>query len=214
MRRAAWLLAALAACNEETPPPAGAPAPGAALRFVDVAAESGVVAPTWCGRPERPHLLESGGSGLALFDPDEDGDLDLFLVNGWRLAGREVVERGRDVYYANDGHGTFADQTERAGLGDDGWGQGVEVGDVNGDGHADVFVTNFGPDSLSLGQGDGRFGPAAHAPGSTAGRPARRCSTPRTTATSTSTSRATSRARSTTCSGPSPRSTEIGRAHV
>lgn len=165
MRRAAWLLAALAACNEKLPPAEGAPPDAPPLHFVDAAASSGVVATTWCGRPERPHLAESGGSGLALFDPDEDGDLDLYLVNGWRLAGREVVERGRNVYYANRGDGTFEDETASAGLGDDGWGQGVEVGDVNGDGHADVFVTNFGPDSLYLGRGGARFDPAASAPG-------------------------------------------------
>src|SRR5262245_53763234 len=165
MRRAGWLLVALAACREETQPPASPSSAAPGLRFVDVAAAAGVVAPTWCGRPEKPHLLESGGTGLALFDPDEDGDLDLYLVNGWRLQGAEVVERGRDVYYANRGDGTFADETERTGLGDDGWGTGVEVGDVNGDGHADVFVANFGPDSLYVARGDGTFARAPELPG-------------------------------------------------
>jgi len=123
------------------------------------------VAPIWCGRPEKPHILESGGSGLALFDPDEDGDLDLFLVNGWRLEGASVVERGRDILYANRGDGTFVDETEHSGLGDEGWGAGVEVGDADGDGHADVFVTNFGPDALYLNRGGGSFAPAPSPPG-------------------------------------------------
>src|SRR6185295_15299321 len=145
------------ACREETAPPASSVETLPPLRFVDAAAAAGVVAPTWCGRPEKPHILESGGTGLALFDHGEDGDLDLFLVNGWRLDGSEVVERGRDVFYANRGDGSFVDETERTGLGDDGWGTGVEVGDVNGDGHEDVFVTNFGPDSMYLARADGSF---------------------------------------------------------
>jgi hypothetical protein len=153
MRRAgaAPLLLALVACKDESPEPSAAPSPAAAepaLWFEDVAAAAGVMAPTWCGRPEKPHILESGGTGVALFDREEDGDLDLFLVNGWRLAGHEVKERGRDVYYANRGDGEFVDETERSGLGDDRWGTGVEVGDVDGDGAVDVYVTNFGPDAL------------------------------------------------------------------
>ena len=69
-------------------------AAAAELRFVDMAPAAGVTAPTWCGRPEKPHILESGGTGLALFDYDGDGDLDLYLVNGWRLEGNRVAERG------------------------------------------------------------------------------------------------------------------------
>ena len=50
--------------------------------FVDIAAEAGVVAPTWCGRDDKPHIMESNGTGLGLLDYDADGDLDLYLVNG------------------------------------------------------------------------------------------------------------------------------------
>lgn len=174
--RSAWLLLALVACRDESEPPrananpAATPAPnpgaaGAPLRFVDATREAGLEAPTWCGRPEKPHILESGGAGLALFDREQDGDLDLFLVNGWRLAGEEVLERGRDVLYANRGDGTFLDESTQAGIADEAWGTGAEVGDVDGDGDTDVFVSNFGPDALLLNRGDGRFAPAANAPG-------------------------------------------------
>ncbi len=175
VRASHGLACALIACIACGRPdaPAAPPAPSAAsaappaelLRFVDVAAASGVNAITWCGRAEKPHILESGGSGLALFDADRDGDLDLYLVNGWRLEGEQVVERCRNVFYRNRGDGTFDDDTQRSGLGDDGWGCGVEVGDVDGDGALDVFVTNFGPDVLYLGRGDGTFARAEHSPG-------------------------------------------------
>jgi hypothetical protein len=142
-------------------------APGAAageLRFTDIAAASGVSAPTWCGRPEKPHIMESNGTGLALLDYDGDGDLDLYLVNGWRLEADRVAERGVNRLYRNDGAESFADVTERAGVGDDGWGSGVGVGDIDGDGDADLMVTNFGPDVLYRNRGDGSFEVVANGP--------------------------------------------------
>lgn len=135
------------------------------LRFVDKAAAAGLQATTWAGRPERPHLLESGGSGAALFDYDGDHDLDVYLVNGWRLNGERVVERGRNRLFRNRGDGHFDDVTEQAGVGDDGWGAGVAVGDVDADGDEDLFVTNFGPDVLYLNGGDGTFSRQATPPG-------------------------------------------------
>ncbi len=140
-------------------------AAAAELRFVDIAAPAGVTAPTWCGRPEKPHIMESNGTGLAVLDYDGDGDLDLYLVNGWRLEGSRVAERGVNRLYRNEGDGTFADVTARAGVGDDGWGSGVGVGDVDGDGAPDLMVTNFGADVLYRNRGDGTFEPLADGPG-------------------------------------------------
>lgn len=151
-------LAVMLGCRE---PKATAPQ----LQFVDIGFESGLVHPAWCGRVDKPHLLESGGSGLALLDYDGDGDMDLYLVNGWRLEGSEVIEKGANRLYRNRGDGSFEDVTSEAGVGDDGWGCGVAVGDPDGDGDPDMFVTNFGRDVLYLNQGDGRFQRAENAPG-------------------------------------------------
>ncbi len=145
--------------------PAGAASPDAApsppFHFVDVAREAGLVHPTWCGGEEKPHLLEEGGTGLGLVDYDGDGDLDLYLVNGWKLDGSEdgseVVERGEDRLYRNRGDGTFEDVTGRAGLGSTEWGVGIAAGDVDGDGWTDLFVSNFGPDVLYRNRRDGTF---------------------------------------------------------
>jgi len=160
-----------AASATPSPPAATADRPAAeperppsALRFVDVAREAGLTAPTWCGGKEKPHILESGGTGLGLVDYDGDGDLDLYLVNGWRLDGSEVAERGRDRLYRNRGDGTFEDVTEEAGLGWDGWGTGIAAGDVDGDGWTDLFLSNFGPDVLYRNRGDGTFERVPDAP--------------------------------------------------
>ncbi len=165
MRRAPAVL--LAALTVAAPVAGGVEAP---FHFVDISADAGVTAPTWCGGKDKPHILESGGTGLALFDYDRDGDLDLYLVNGWRLDGPKVAERGRNVLYRNRGAGadgtvSFEDVTAEAGVGDDGWGCGVAVGDIDGDAWPDLLVTNFGADVLYRNQGGGRFTAVADGPG-------------------------------------------------
>jgi hypothetical protein len=162
-----WILVPvllLSACGSDDAPPQAEAPPEAPFHFVDVAAEAGVTAPTWCGGETKPHLLESGGTGLAFVDYDADGDLDLYLVNGWRLDGSRVVERGKNVLYRNRGDGSFEDATAEAGVGDEGWGCGVAVGDADGDALPDLYVSNFGPDVLYRNRGDGSFEELAGAP--------------------------------------------------
>jgi hypothetical protein len=151
---------------QSPPPAAAAPAPaGPRFVFRDVAKAAGIDAVAWCGRKEKPHLLESAGCGLALLDYDGDGRLDAYVVTAWRMDGRTVVERTRNRLYRNRGDGTFEDVTDRAGVGDDGWGQAVAVGDVDSDGRPDLFVSNFGPDVLYRNRGDGTFEAVADPPG-------------------------------------------------
>ncbi|MHC4821112.1 MAG: FG-GAP repeat domain-containing protein, partial [Planctomycetota bacterium] len=102
---------------------------------------------------------------MALVDYDGDGDLDVYLVSGWHLRGSEIVERTPNRLYRNRGDGTFEDVTAESGTGDTGWGCGVAVGDVDGDGWPDLHVTNFGPDVLFRNAGDGTFERVEASPG-------------------------------------------------
>ncbi len=137
----------------------GFPPPAVAhFRFVDVAAEAGVTRVVLSGRPGKDHLLDSAGTGAAFLDYDRDGRLDLYVVNGWRLDGARVVERGRNALYHGLPGGRFEDVTDRAGVvGDGAWGAGVAVADYDADGRPDLFVTNFGSNALYRNRGDGTF---------------------------------------------------------
>jgi hypothetical protein len=142
-------------------------APPAGPRFVDVAAEAGLQSVVYSGGTEKDHLLESVGCGLAWIDYDDDGWLDLYLVNGWALDEEPsgVRIRGRNALYRNLGHGRFADVTQAAGGGDDGWGCGVCAGDYDRDGNIDLYITNFGANRLYRNRGDGTFEETSEAAG-------------------------------------------------
>ena len=129
------------------------------VEFVDVASKAGLNQKTiFGGEKKNKYLLETTGCGAAFFDFDNDGWLDIFLVNGTRFeatypAGRAPTCR----LYKNNRDGTFTDVTARSGLARSGWGQGVCAGDYNNDGHEDLFVTYWGDCSLFRNNGDGTF---------------------------------------------------------
>jgi hypothetical protein len=162
-RRLAPALLLLAACDghDVAPAPgrsAATAAPPARFQFVDIAAAAGLTRTTWAGRPDKDHLLDSAGTGVALLDFDRDGQLDVFVVSGWRVEGSQVLERGRHALYRGRGDGTFEDVTDAAGVGGRGdWGCGVAVADADGDGWPDVLVTSFGSLALYHNRGDGTF---------------------------------------------------------
>lgn len=127
--------------------------------FVNVADEAGLTTVLYCGGTDKNHILESVGSGCAWIDFDEDGRLDLYLVNAWALddSPRRVREKGRNALYRNAGQGRFEDVTVQAGVGGNDWGCGVCAADFDNDGHVDLYVTNFGPSRLYRNRGNGTF---------------------------------------------------------
>ncbi|MSO23100.1 MAG: CRTAC1 family protein [Acidobacteria bacterium] len=130
----------------------------AVANFVDIAARAGLTAKTIIGGVNRKeYILETTGGGVALFDYDNDGWLDIFLVNGSRLEGFKPGEEPTNHLYRNNRDGTFTDVTQKAGLVHHGWGQGVCVADVDGDGNLDLFVTYYGQNVLYHNNGDGTF---------------------------------------------------------
>jgi hypothetical protein len=124
--------------------------------FTDVARELGidfVQDPGTEGKYMTPEVM---GSGAAFFDYDNDGDLDVFLVQAGPLP-ETGKPRPPDRLYRQNRDGKFTDVTQESGLGDTGYGTGVSVGDFDNDGFVDVFVTNYGPNSLYRNLGNGRF---------------------------------------------------------
>jgi hypothetical protein len=147
------LLALLAAgCERDRAAPDVAVTP---FRFTDVTAASGLDLVTTSGRTPATQILEVTGGGLALIDYDGDGDLDVFVPNG---ATMDDPENGPGCrLFENRGSMTFRDVTTDAGITLRRWAMGVAVGDYDGDGHDDLYVTCYGPNVLLRNTGDGCF---------------------------------------------------------
>jgi hypothetical protein len=131
----------------------------APVTFTDITAAAGLSrAVNVSGRPANKQLLlEEMGCGVALFDYDNDGRLDIFLVNGSSFDPKVRDSRPTSYLFHNNGDGTFTDVTQRAGLTHSGWGQACCVGDYDNDGFDDLFVTYFGRNVLYHNNGDGTF---------------------------------------------------------
>ena len=127
--------------------------------FTDVTASARLLhATNICGsRDNKQFLLEEMGCGVALFDYDNDGWLDIFLVNGTSLDPAISHLHPTSYLFRNNRDGTFTDVTARSGLSHSGWGQGCCVGDYDNDGFEDLFVTYWGHNVLYHNNGDGTF---------------------------------------------------------
>ncbi len=136
-----------------------------AIRFIDSTATSGIRAEMRCGSGEKRWIPEANGSGVAWLDYDNDGRMDLLIVNGssiddlhTMLSGNTPPSRPGAVYlFHNLGGGQFKDVTGKAGLKNPYWGTGANAVDFNNDGFTDILITNLGLDLLYRNNGDGTF---------------------------------------------------------
>jgi hypothetical protein len=126
--------------------------------FVDVAKQAGVtVENVWGGVTHKKYIVEAKGSGIAFFDYDMDGWLDIYLTNGTRLNTDWPPGQAPHTHLLkNNRDGTFTDVTERAGIGRTGWQTGVCVGDYDNDGFDDLFITFWGHNILFRRHPEGR----------------------------------------------------------
>ena len=115
---------------------------------------------TWThsnGRSEEMYLPETTGAGCAFFDYDNDGWLDIYLVNSGKCDFYKPQPALRNALYHNNRDGTFTDDTDKAGVGGGGYGQGVAIGDYDGDGFPDIYLTQYGQCVLYRNNGNGTF---------------------------------------------------------
>ena len=138
-----------------------------AVKLTNVGRAAGLNAKTVYGDEKKNrYLLETTGCGAAFFDYDNDGWLDIFLVNGTRLDGLPAGEPApTNRLYRNKRDGAFEDVTQKAGLTRANWGQSVSVGDYDNDGFDDLFVAAFGKNALYRNNGNGAFTNAAEKAG-------------------------------------------------
>jgi len=127
------------------------------IQLRNVLSETGIGFVHTDGSSGRRYIVETVTAGLALFDYDGDGLIDIYFVNGAPLPGATAETPPRNALYRNEGGWRFREVTDEAGVGDTGFGLGVTVADFNNNGLPDLFVNNFGPNVLYRNNGDGTF---------------------------------------------------------
>jgi enediyne biosynthesis protein E4 len=125
-------------------------------RFTDITEKAGITF-KHISTPEKRYIVESMSGGVALLDYDNDGYLDIYFVNSLTVDLAKSNGKTKSTLYRNNGNGTFSDVTDKAGVGNIGWGMGAAVGDYNNDGYDDIYVTCVGPNHLLKNMGNGTF---------------------------------------------------------
>jgi hypothetical protein len=157
--------------SENRPITAGGFVDSGPIVFQDISKQAGLT--VWrhkMGSPEKKYILETPGSGVALLDYDNDGWLDIYVVNGSTykaLDGKEPAPHA--ALFHNNHDGTFTDVAAKAGVTNDRWGFGAAVGDYDNDGWPDIYVSNYGKNRLYRNNHDGTFTDVAEKAGVTAG---------------------------------------------
>lgn len=131
--------------------------PGCPIQLHDVTKATGITFAHTDGSSGARYIVETVASGLALFDYDNDGDVDIYFLNGAPLRGANSASAPKNALWRNDGNWKFTDVTQASGLGDTGYGLGVATADYDNDGDQDVYISNFGPSKLYRNNGDGTF---------------------------------------------------------
>ena len=132
------------------------------IKFVDATAGAGITFQHIDGRTGEKFLIETLGSGALFFDFDADTHLDLYVVNATSIPPPDAeqtsqTQHPRNTLYHNNGDGTFTDITDKAGVGDTGYGVGCAAADINNDGYPEIYITNYGRNILYQNNGDGTF---------------------------------------------------------
>jgi hypothetical protein len=127
------------------------------MRFLDVTQQTGITFEHSTGFSGQYHIAETVCAGLATFDYDDDGDIDIYFLNSATPKGSSARAPLQNALYRNDGQWHFTDVTRTAGVGDMGFGLGVTVADYDNDGDQDLYLNNHGPNVLYRNNGDGTF---------------------------------------------------------
>ena len=157
--------------SEKRPITAGGFVKTGPVVFKDISEQAGLTKWTHkMGTPQKPYILETIGSGVALLDYDHDGWLDIYMVNGSTYDALDgKAEPPHAALFHNNHDGTFTNVAEQAGVTNDRWGFGVAVGDYDNDGWPDLYVANYGKNRLYHNNHDGTFTDVAETAGVTLG---------------------------------------------
>src|SRR6267143_4867602 len=128
------------------------------VTFTDIAGTAGLSTPTVYGGVDRKRfIIETNGCGVAFFDYDNDGWMDILILSGTRLEALPDGRKPTNRLYRNNRNGTFTEVTDKAGLRSNGWASSVCVGDYDNDGYEDLFITYWGQNVLYRNNGNSIF---------------------------------------------------------